>query len=326
MATDLSTIVDRYLDDLVVGRGASRNTHVAYKRDLAAYARWLDARGIADLDAVTPAIIEAFLAGLRDGSVAGKRYAATSVARIRAAVRGLHRFARRAAHTETDPASLLDGIRTPRSLPKAIPLEDIERLIATVEGQEPAALRDRAILELLYSCGLRISEAISLDVDDVDLEARTVRAFGKGSKERIVPVGRVACSVVERWLRDGRGRLIAKGSGTPALFVNQRGGRLGRQGCWKIIKGHAERAGLELTPHTLRHSFATHLLDGGADVRTVQELLGHASIATTQVYTLVSRESVRGVYESAHPRARHPRPSTSPRTATQPPARRSRAR
>jgi integrase/recombinase XerD len=307
MPLSLTTLVDRFLDDLIVGRGASRNTHTAYRRDLAMYVRWLDARGITQLDDVTPATIEAFLAGLRVGTVTERTYAATTVARIRAAVRGLHRFARRAEHAGTDPASLLDGIKTPRSLPKAIGLADVERLIGIVEGQEPAALRDRAILELLYSCGLRISEAIRLDVDDIDLEARTVRAFGKGSKERIVPVGRVAATAVARWVRDGRGALVARGKGTPALFVNQRGGRLGRQGCWKLIKQHARRAGLELTPHTLRHSFATHLLDGGADVRTVQELLGHASIATTQVYTLVSRESVRGVYESAHPRARHPR-------------------
>jgi integrase/recombinase XerD len=317
MNPELATLVGRYLDDLLVAKGSSRNTHAAYKRDLSLYTKWMAARGLASLNDVKPADIEGFLSDLRSGSFTERKYAATSVARIRAAVRGLHKYARKNDHTSADPASMLDGVKTPRSLPKAIPLQDIEKLIDSVQGDDPVSLRDRAMLELMYSCGLRISELIGLNLEDLDLEERTVRAFGKGSKERIVPLGRQGARALTAWITQGRGVFAAKTKqrSSPALFLNQRGSRLGRQGCWKIIKAYADKAGLDLTPHTLRHSFATHLLDGGADVRTVQELLGHSSIATTQVYTLVSRESLRGVYDSAHPRARHPRPN-KPTTST----------
>lgn len=305
-------VVERFLDDLLVGKGAARNTHAAYRRDLAVYTNWLEASGLQSLDQIGLPELDRFIAGLRSGDVNGRAYADASVARIRAAVRGFHKFARRTKHTERDVAAQMEGVRTPRSLPKAISLDQVEKLIGTVIGQGPPALRDRAIMEVLYSCGLRISELTALDVDDLDLESRTLRATGKGSKERIVPIGRVAVAAIQSWLTGGRPEMAKKGRGTPAVFVNQRGGRLGRQGCWKLIASYAAKAGLDLSPHTLRHSFATHLIDGGADVRTVQELLGHASISTTQVYTLVSREGLRGVYDSAHPRARK---SRAPRKA-----------
>lgn len=306
-------VVERFLDELVIGRGASRHTRDAYRRDLVRYAAWLDEAGVDGLEAVTTDDLDRYFAGLRTGGVNGHRYAAASVARMRAAVRGLHRFARRLGRTATDPTALLDPVRAPRPLPKAIGIEQIERLLAASDGEEPASLRDRAICELLYACGLRISELTGLDVDDLDLDERSVRVLGKGRKQRIVPVGRLAVEVIDRYLRAGRPGLAAAGQGTPAVFLNARGGRLGRQGAWLAVKRTGARAGIEVTPHTLRHSFATHLLDGGADVRTVQELLGHASISTTQVYTLVSREGLREVYEASHPRARRSRTTTERR-------------
>lgn len=302
---EIAAVIDRFLDDLVVGRGASRTTRDAYARDLQRYQRFLLSRDI-DLSGVTTGTIEAFLAGLRDGSAVGRRYSASSIVRMRAAVRGFHRFAARSGLTAEDPASLLGSSKAPRHLPKAIGREAVEAMISTIPDASPSASRDHAILELLYSGGLRISELVALDVDDIDLDDRAMRALGKGSKERMVPLGRLACQVVETYLREGRPLLMPKRGRSPrALILNRRGQRMSRQGCWLVVKAAARRAGLDASPHTLRHSFATHLLDGGADVRTVQELLGHASISTTQVYTLVSRESMRGVYDAAHPRARH---------------------
>jgi integrase/recombinase XerD len=302
--SDLRTAIDRFLDDLVVGRGASKTTRDAYARDLERYRRFLDERSV-PLSEVRTQTIESFLAGLKDGSAVGRRYAPSSIVRMRAAVRGLHRFAARQGMTPQDPASRLSATKAPKHLPKAIGLEAVEAMISSIPAELPTAARDHAILELLYAGGLRISELVTLDVDDIDLDDRTLRAFGKGSKERMVPLGQVACTVLQTYLRDGRPGLLPKKGRTPrALILNRRGQRMSRQGCWLVVKAAAKRAGLDASPHTLRHSFATHLLDGGADVRTVQELLGHASISTTQVYTLVSRESMRGVYDSAHPRAR----------------------
>lgn len=300
----------RFLDELVIGRGASRNTRDAYSRDLDRYLTFLAGQTMS-IEHVGPADIERFLAGMRTGATNGRVYAPASVVRARAAVRGFHRYAARTGATAVDPSVHLGTTRAPKSLPKAIPLESIEAMLRTIDPAGPAPLRDRAILELLYACGLRISELVGLDVDAVDLDARTIRAFGKGSKERVVPIGRVAIEVIDAYLRAGRPALLPSKGRTPrALILNARGGRMTRQGCWLVVKAAAARAGLEASPHTLRHSFATHLIDGGADVRTVQELLGHASISTTQVYTLVSRESLRGVYDAAHPRARRPRDNT----------------
>jgi integrase/recombinase XerD len=232
----------------------------------------------------------------------GQPFAAATVARTLVAVRGLHRFLVREGLTGVDPSVEVTGPRLPRPLPKALPLEAVERLLAAPVGDDPPALRDRAMLEVLYGAGLRISELVDLDVDDVELESGSVRAFGKGRRERIVPLGRPARRAVEAWLVRGRPGLTPEG---PAMFVNLRGGRLTRQGAWKVVRRHGEAAELadDVSPHTLRHSYATHLLDGGADVRIVQELLGHASVNTTQIYTMVSRARLREVYERAHPRA-----------------------
>jgi integrase/recombinase XerD len=223
------------------------------------------------------------------------------------AVRGFHRFLALEGATETDPAQAVAPPRIPKRLPKAISVSDVESLLSAASlGDGPAALRDRALLEVLYGAGARISEAVGLDLDDMDLDQGSVRLFGKGGKERVVPLGSYARAAVTAYLVRVRPSLALLGKGTPGLFLNLRGGRLSRQGAWAVIRVAAERAALAATisPHTLRHSFATHMLDGGADVRVVQELLGHASVTTTQIYTMVTVAHLREVYAEAHPRAR----------------------
>lgn len=302
-----------YLDHLRVERGLADNTLAAYRRDLALYNTFLVEMDIASPRDATTADVRGFVAWLRGReNSTGKPYAASSISRIVVAVRGLHRFLATEGATEENVAADVGAPTAQRPLPKALAEREVEKLLAAPTGDAPAALRDRAILELLYGSGLRISELTGLDVDDVDQSDRLVRVLGKGSKERLVPFGAMAGKAVEAWLVRGRPACTPDG---PALFVNQRGGRLTRQGAWKIVKQHAERVGLAstVTPHTLRHSFATHLLDGGADVRAVQELLGHASVTTTQIYTLVSRRQLRDVYDRAHPRARHMHGKRSPR-------------
>lgn len=293
----------RYLDFLTAERGLSPHSLDAYGRDLAIYGAYLADRGIPRPSAATSEDLADFSAWLREQrTAAGKPYAASTVARTLVAVRGLHRFLVAEGIATEDPSRDVASPRAKRPLPKALSAAQVERLLASPRGEDPVGVRDRAILELLYAAGLRISELVALDVDDVDLRERSVRCLGKGSKERIVPLGRVACRALEAWLVRARPALAP---GTPALFCNRRGGRLTRQGGWKIVKRHAQGAGLgdEVSPHTLRHSFATHLLDNGADVRVVQELLGHASVNTTQIYTLVSGARLRAVYDQAHPRA-----------------------
>ena len=248
-----------------------------------------------------------FLAALREGGPERPPLSASSAARTLVAVRGFHRFLAVEGETPTDPAGGVAPPKTPKRLPKAISIDDVERLLSAASvGDTPAALRDRAILEVLYGAGARISEAVGLDLDDVDLEHGSVRLFGKGSKERVVPLGSYARDAVTAYTVRARPTMALKGKGTPALFLNQRGGRLTRQSAWAVIHAAAERAGLgaKVSPHTLRHSFATHLLDGGADVRVVQELLGHASVTTTQIYTMVTVQRLREVFAEAHPRAR----------------------
>ena len=255
--------------------------------------------------------VTAYLEKLRAGSSpATQPLAPSSVARMLVSLRSFYRFLRREEMSTVDPTAKVGVPKRPRSLPKAISLEDVERLIETPAPDDLLGRRDRAMLETLYGAGLRISELVGLDVDDLDLEKGSllVRA-GKGEKSRLVPLGRAARSAAEAYLTLTRPLLVARSAGAKAggaLFLNARGGRLSRQGCWKILRTHAVAAGLEgkVSPHTLRHSFATHMLDGGADIRVVQELLGHASLATTQVYTLVSDRRLREVYLSAHPRAR----------------------
>lgn len=297
--------VEEFLTWLAVERGRSPNTLAAYRRDLRAYARWLAERDQSPL-VVGEDDVVAYVRHLRGG---GK--AASSVARALVAVRALHRFLVVEELTDVDPAAEVEVPRVPQGLPKALTESEVERLLGAVVGEDPLARRDRAMLEVLYGTGLRISELVGLSLGDVDLDEGFLRAFGKGARERVVPVGRLASEAMRAWFGPGgRPSLVpehwARRGDAEAVFLNQRGGRLSRQGAWGVVRRYARRVGLEdrLSPHVLRHSCATHMLDHGADVRTVQELLGHASVSTTQVYTLVSTERLWSVYESAHPRAR----------------------
>ena len=296
----------------------------SYRRDLRRYRDFVVERAHIDAATVDEATIAAFLGWLRDSPPDGVGLAASSAARTLVAVRGFHRFLALDAGLDHDPAAAVAPPKTPSRLPKAISVTQVERLLdASSLGDTPVSLRDRALLEVLYGCGARISEAVGLDVDDVrdlagepvqaspdalsrETPSAAVRLRGKGDKQRVVPVGRYAVSALSAYLVRGRTALAVKGQGTPALFLNTRGARLSRQSAWGILSTIAERADLtgHISPHTLRHSFATHLLDGGADVRVVQELLGHASVTTTQIYTLVTVERLREVYAEAHPRAR----------------------
>ncbi|MPZ88279.1 MAG: site-specific tyrosine recombinase XerD [Nitriliruptorales bacterium] len=303
---------DRFLDHLRVERGLSPHSLAAYRRDLQLYGAYLDAAGIGGPLEAESDDLAGFVAWIRERrTAAGKPFASSTIARTLVAVRGLHRFLVREGLAQDDPSLEVTGPRPQRPLPKALPLSQVERLLAAPVGEDAAALRDRAMLEVLYGSGLRISELVDLDVDDLDLEQRTLRCLGKGRRERVVPLGRPTRAAVEAWLVRGR---PAMAPATATLFCNARGGRLTRQGAWKVVKRHSEAAGLgeKVSPHTLRHSFATHLLDNGADVRVVQELLGHASVNTTQVYTMVSRAHLRAIYERAHPRAALTEGPTSP--------------
>jgi integrase/recombinase XerD len=305
--TPLQEALRAYLDHLSVERGLAANTLSSYRRDLRRYLAHLAGRGVGAPADVTEVDVTAFLVALREGDSEHPPLAAISAARAVVAVRGFHRFLLREGLSAADPAR---GVRPPapaKRLPKAITVEDVEALLTAAGADEtPRAVRDRALLELLYGSGARISEAVGLDVDELDLSSGTVRLMGKGSKERIVPLGSYAREAVSAYLVRSRPGLVAAGPGSAALFLNARGGRLSRQSAWTVLRAAAERAGLRtaISPHTLRHSFATHLLDGGADVRVVQELLGHASVTTTQVYTLVTVDKLREVYATAHPRAR----------------------
>jgi integrase/recombinase XerD len=303
--------ISRYLDHLTVERGLAEHTLQAYRRDLRRYAAVLGAAGRTAICDVTTQDVASFLARLREGDQDHPPLAASSAGRAVVAVRGLHAFAMADGLAPSDPARPVRPPAPPRRLPRAMPVADVERLLeAAGTGDGPRPLRDRALLELLYATGARISEATALDVDDLD--QATVRLSGKGDRQRIVPVGSYARQALDQYLVRARPALAAaarRTSASPAAFLNARGGRLTRQGAWAVLRAAARRAGIsEVSPHTLRHSFATHLLDGGADVRVVQELLGHASVTTTQVYTLVTVERLREVYASAHPRARAAQP------------------
>lgn len=304
-----------YLDHLAVERGLAANTLSSYRRDLMRYAGSLAAVGVTTLAEVGEPHVTGFLVGLRQGDQDHPGLSATSAGRAVVAVRGLHRFALREGLTADDPARDVRPPTPTQRLPKAITVEQVERLLVAAGADEtPRAVRDRALLELLYGTGARISEAVGLAVDDLDRAEGLVRLDGKGGKQRVVPVGSYAARAVEAYLVRSRPGLVARGRGTAALFLNARGGVLSRQSAWTILQAAAVRAelGVSVSPHTLRHSFATHLLDGGADVRVVQELLGHASVTTTQLYTLVTVDRLREVYAGAHPRARHrPRPDPS---------------
>ncbi len=295
-----------YLDHLVVERGLAINTVTSYRRDLRRYAAFLGNRGIDRVDVVAPVDVAEFLMRLREGDADHLALSAGSAARTVVAVRGFHTFMLREGLCTNDPAAEVKPPAPPRRLPKALPLSDVEAILSAASaGGTTLAQRDAALLEFLYGTGARISEAVGLDVDDLDLEQGAVRLLGKGSKERIVPVGSYAKAACASYLTRSRPALAASGKAGPAVFLNARGGRLSRQSAWAVLARAAERAGVStaVSPHTLRHSFATHLLDGGADIRVVQELLGHASVTTTQVYTLVTVERLREVYATAHPRA-----------------------
>jgi integrase/recombinase XerD len=300
-----------YLRYLVVERGLAGNTVEAYRRDLRRYGEHLARRGKTALGEVASRDVAEFLAALRQGDAGHPPLAASSAGRAVIAVRGLHAFARKQGLTDSDPALEVSPPPPPRRLPKAISVEEVERLLeaaGSTADPDARALRDRALLEFLYGAGARISEVTGLDIDDLHIDAASpvVRLRGKGGKERVVPVGGYAVRALGAYLVRGRPALAPHAKrASPAVFLNARGGRLTRQGAWGILRAAWERSGLtsEVSPHTLRHSFATHLLDGGADIRVVQELLGHASVATTQVYTLVTVDKLREVYAAAHPRA-----------------------
>lgn len=300
--TSLADAVSRYLRHVTVERGLSPHTVAAYRRDLAMYAAFLDERGVQDPALVTGADVAAFPAAL---ATRESPLGASSIARVVSSVKGFHRFVTEEGLVADDVTTTTRPPKLPARLPKAISIGQVEALLAATDGDEPTRLRDKALLELMYATGARVSEAVGLNVDDV-IEGDVVRLFGKGNKQRIVPVGSYARRALDAYLVRARPLFSVRGSATPALFLGVRGARVSRQNAWLIIQAAASRAGLtmEVSPHTLRHSFATHLLEGGADVRVVQELLGHASVATTQIYTLVTADALRDAYGQAHPRAR----------------------
>lgn len=294
--------VDEYLAWLVAERGRSANTVASYRRDLVSYLDWLRAQRLS-LGDVKSGDVDRFVSDRRP------QVAPASLARQMASIRNLHRFLVAEGAREDDPTADVDGVRVPAGLPKPLSEDEVARLIAAVVGDDPLARRDRALLEFLYATGARISEVCGLSLGDLDLEAGLVRLYGKGAKERLVPVGSCARRALDAWLRDGRVALAParwkRRGDAEAVFLDRRGSRLSRQAAWAAVVRHGERAGLRahLSPHVLRHSCATHMLDHGADLRIVQEMLGHASISTTQVYTKVSQQRLFEQYGRAHPRA-----------------------
>lgn len=302
---ELPLPAEEFLTWLAIERGRSANTLAAYRTDLAQYCLWLAQRGTS-LDTVGEADIEEYISAQR-----ALHRAPSSITRSVVAIRSLHRFLVVEGTVQLDPAADIASPRTPSGLPKALSEADVNQLLAAVVGNDPSHRRDRAILEMLYATGMRISELTGLSLSDIDPEAGLVRVFGKGSKERIVPFGRPASAALQDWLSPSARAALAptrwaRRGDSEALFLNMRGGRLSRQGAWGVVRRYGDAIGLgdRLTPHVLRHSCATHLLDHGADLRVVQELLGHASISTTQIYTRVSTDRLRQVFLDAHPRAR----------------------
>jgi integrase/recombinase XerD len=296
---EIAASISSFLTHVRVEKGLSSNTVSAYRRDLAKFGEFARKRKLA-LEAVSRDDLVDFLAGLYRQKLESK-----SVARHLASLRNFFRFAQIQELLPADPSINLESPKIRRSLPGYLRLEEVERLLAQPDTKTPLGLRDRAMLEVLYSAGLRVSELVGLRVSDLDNKVGCVRCIGKGDKERIVPMGKKALAIVDKYLHEARPRLLGKGSGSPALFVNRRGGALSRVGVWKILSAYGRRAGLRvaLTPHMLRHSFATHLLERGADLRSVQLMLGHADISTTQIYTHVVEERLKQIYKAHHPRA-----------------------
>ncbi|WP_051197210.1 site-specific tyrosine recombinase XerD [Jonesia quinghaiensis] len=308
LSVSTTQCVEKYLQHLAVERGLSANTRAAYRRDLERYCTYLEEQHLT-LDAVTPQHIDDFLVSLREGTAERPALSASSVARHLASLRGLHKYADLEGMTTGDPAHRLTPPKQPQRLPSVLNPHDVALLLNAPDATTVTGIRDRALLEFLYATGARISEAITLDRDDVfeDDGMMLARVTGKGNKQRIVPVGSFAWKALGAYLVQARPQLSSAGQGTPALFVNTRGRRLSRQSAFGVVTAAAQRAqlpaDLSISPHTLRHCFATHLLAGGADIRVVQELLGHSSVTTTQIYTHVTPDALRQVYMTSHPRA-----------------------
>jgi integrase/recombinase XerD len=302
-AVSIERLILDFLAYLELERGLSRNTLAAYRCDLLQFGEFLDRRGLVAQE-TGHGDLAAFLSELARGDEERAPVAPTTLARKVACLRSFYRHLRREGIVEHDPTADLRGPHKPQRLPRVLSRDEVARLLSQPRGADPLALRDRALLEVMYACGLRSSEAVGLALGDLDLEEGLLRARGKGSKERIVPIGRHAVAALRAYIRGGRPVLLRDGA-QARLFLNRRGTGLTRQGLYKIVQGHARRAGLEekMSPHTLRHSFATHLLAGGCDLRSLQEMLGHADLATTQVYTHLSADRLKDAYFSAHPRA-----------------------
>ena len=295
-----------YLDHISVERGLSVHTVQAYARDLRRYTQWCEARGLRDVSSITPNDVSDYAASLRHGGAEGPALSASSSARAVIAVRGFHKFGVREGWSMSDPCVDLRPSAIPQRLPKALSYSEVAAILDSAGDLDtPIGLRDRALLELLYGTGIRISEAVGLDIDDLDFDHHTLKVTGKGNKQRRLPLGEYADVALSDYLVRARPVFAAKGRGTPRVFLNTRGGALSRQSAWLVLSAAAQRAGIPVavSPHTMRHSFATHLLEGGADVRVVQELLGHSSVTTTQIYTQVTAETLRQVYATSHPRA-----------------------
>ncbi|MGI9861220.1 site-specific tyrosine recombinase XerD [Moorella naiadis] len=292
-------LIDEFLYYLVVERGLAENTLASYNSDLQQFLQYMEKAGIKNPEDVTRGLMVAYVVKMQQEG----RSPAT-ISQHLAALKSFYHFLLRERLVESDPTSNLESPRQTKKLPQVLTVAEVEKLLNQPRPDTPAGLRDKAMLELLYATGLRVSELVALNIDQVHLEGEFVRCLGKGAKERVVPMGQVASFHVRTYLEHGRGKLVKKAT-EPALFVNHHGRRLSRQGCWKILKGYVRAANLQkdITPHTLRHSFATHLLENGADLRSVQELLGHADIGTTQIYTHLTRKKIREVYDEAHPRA-----------------------
>ena len=296
---EIAPAISSFLTHIKVEKGLASNTISAYRRDMGKFAEFAQKRKLA-LENISRDDLVDFLAGLYR-----QRLESKSVARHLVTLRNFFRFAQVQGMIPADPSVNLESPKIRRSLPGYLRLEEVDRLLAQPDAKTPLGLRDRGILEVLYSAGLRVSELVGLRVSDLDTKVGCVRCIGKGDKERIVPIGKKALNMVEKYLRDGRPKLIGVAPASPALFVNRRGRPLSRVGVWKILSGYGRRAGLRmaLTPHMLRHSFATHLLERGADLRSVQLMLGHADISTTQIYTHVVEERLKQIYKAHHPRA-----------------------
>lgn len=307
-------VITAYLNHLTVERGLARNTIASYRADLHRYQRWCQARMIMKFDEITAHDVADFITSLAnpESDGPGQALGAVSATRVTVSVRGVHRFACNEGFAGTDAAQRIAAATLPKRLPKALSYVEVERMLAATQeaigapdANAPVLLRDRALLEFLYGTGARITEAVGLAIDDVDLEGRICIVTGKGSKQRRLPLGAPAVDALAAYLVRGRPALAARGRGNTRLFLNTRGAALSRQSAFSVVQAAGVAAGIErpIGPHTLRHSYATHLLEGGADIRVVQELLGHASVTTTQIYTLVTAETLREVYVASHPRA-----------------------